>query len=296
MSAIDRYRGLAGDIAVKAPVLVATTAAITLNGVQVIDGVVVPSGSRVLVKDQADGTQNGIYDSDSGDWSRAVDFNGVGDVVQGTVAIVNQGSVGYATLWQLVTAAPVIGSSDLVFSQIFTAAGLTLVQVVNSTGLQNGPGAPLYVERATSPYDQPSNADRSLIVDGIGDEVDFSGPATVRSGLAPLTWSYVADAAGIDNSTSAVTLVAAAGAQVVNYVETAQISWDALTTATAAVIRSGAGGTVIWCGRLNVNGGFVAIDFKGKVKSAPNALLEFALLTAAGSGKKVYFSAQGWSE
>ena len=49
----DRRYGVSGNLAMKAPCRVATTANITLNGLQTIDGVTVAAGDRVLVKDQS---------------------------------------------------------------------------------------------------------------------------------------------------------------------------------------------------------------------------------------------------
>jgi len=65
---------VATGLSPKAPVLVATTANITLSGEQTIDGVTT-SSSRVLVKNQGTSSQNGIYVSSSGAWSRASDAN-----------------------------------------------------------------------------------------------------------------------------------------------------------------------------------------------------------------------------
>lgn len=65
---------IAAGLSVKAPVLVATTADITLSGLQSIDGVTVASGDRVLVKNQAAPAENGIYVAASGAWSRATDM------------------------------------------------------------------------------------------------------------------------------------------------------------------------------------------------------------------------------
>ena len=50
----------------------ATTANITRSAEQTIDGTLT-SGSRVLVKDQTTGTENGIYVTGSGSWTRATD-------------------------------------------------------------------------------------------------------------------------------------------------------------------------------------------------------------------------------
>ncbi|MEM4676018.1 MAG: hypothetical protein QXM12_06995 [Nitrososphaerota archaeon] len=57
----------------KAPVRVATTTNITLSGTQTIDGIAVNVGDRVLVKDQTNPAQNGIYVVQSGNWVRASD-------------------------------------------------------------------------------------------------------------------------------------------------------------------------------------------------------------------------------
>lgn len=59
----------------KAPVRVATTANIALTGLQTIDTVALAAGDRVLVKDQADPVQNGIYSVvDGAAWVRTEDF------------------------------------------------------------------------------------------------------------------------------------------------------------------------------------------------------------------------------
>jgi len=62
-----------GAATAKQPVSVATTANITLSGNQTIDGVLVVDDVRVLVKNQTDKTQNGIYKVATGAWSRTTD-------------------------------------------------------------------------------------------------------------------------------------------------------------------------------------------------------------------------------
>ena len=74
---VDRFNGLVGDYGIKAPCRVATTAAITLVNLQTVDGVALAAGDRVLVKDQADNTTNGIYAAqDSAAWVRESDCDG----------------------------------------------------------------------------------------------------------------------------------------------------------------------------------------------------------------------------
>ena len=59
----------------KPSALVATTANITLSGTQTIDGITVAAGDRVLVKNQATASQNGIYLASAAGWTRAVDMS-----------------------------------------------------------------------------------------------------------------------------------------------------------------------------------------------------------------------------
>ena len=61
MTSTDRLNGLTAAVAIKAPVKAATTANITLSGLQTIDGVSCAAGDRVLVKNQATPSENGIY-------------------------------------------------------------------------------------------------------------------------------------------------------------------------------------------------------------------------------------------
>jgi len=82
---------------VKLPVLVATTANITLSGEQTIDGVLT-SASRVLVKNQSTASQNGIYVSGAGSWARATDMDAWSEVPSSLV-VVQQGSTLADTLW-----------------------------------------------------------------------------------------------------------------------------------------------------------------------------------------------------
>ena len=119
----DQITGFSGSLAVKQPVRLATTAPIVLEGLFAIDGVVPAEGDRILVKDQADASQNGIYIASSGVWSRAVDFDATGKVAKGTMTLVGDGpQVG---LWMVTTADPVVlGLSGLSFGKVFTSDAL----------------------------------------------------------------------------------------------------------------------------------------------------------------------------
>lgn len=103
----------------KPPVRVATTANITLLGTQTVDGVALAVDDRVLVKDQTDTTQNGIWVVSLGAWSRAVDFNAAGDVVNGTQVRVTSGDVNEGAVFAVTSANPiVIGTSAITFGVV----------------------------------------------------------------------------------------------------------------------------------------------------------------------------------
>lgn len=113
----DRIDGVSTSTAIKAPVRVATTAAITLSGEQTIDGVACVTGDRVLVKNQATASANGIYDVDTGTWTRATDFDGNRDVLQGTIVMVQNGTTNSNTYWRISTANPItIGTTSIAFA------------------------------------------------------------------------------------------------------------------------------------------------------------------------------------
>ena len=108
-------------------------------------------------------------------------------------------------------------------------------------------------------------------------------------------WQYAAASGGITNTTTAVTLVAAQAAGVRNYLTSLQLSSDALGAATEIAIRDGAGGTVLWRGKIGTAGitGVSTIQFSDPLKSTAATLLEVVTLTASVTGG-VYVNAQGY--
>lgn len=111
---------------VKASVVAATTANITLSGTQTIDGIALAVGDRVLVKNQSTGSENGIYVVASGAWNRAEDADNSpsgGEVTSGMFTFVESGTVNSNTGFVLTTLNPItLGTTALTFT-IFTTAG-----------------------------------------------------------------------------------------------------------------------------------------------------------------------------
>jgi len=109
-------------------------------------------------------------------------------------------------------------------------------------------------------------------------------------------WQYAAGASGIVNTTTAVTIKAAAAAGIRNYITGICIMSDALGAATELVIRDGAAGTVIYRTKLTTAGlpAGRQINFPTPLKGTAATLLEVATLTASVTGA-VYVNVQGYT-
>ena len=120
----------------KASVRAATTTNVTLasaleNG-DTLDGVVLATGNRVLVKDQTTGSENGIYVvKSSGAPDRSTDADLDAEVTSNFAVFVEEGTVNADSGFTLTNNGSVtVGSTALVFTQ-FTGLG----QIVAGTGL-----------------------------------------------------------------------------------------------------------------------------------------------------------------
>ena len=93
----------------KEPVHCATTANITLSGYQTVDNInlSVTGPVRVLVKDQTNAAENGIYLCATGPWTRTTDFDLVSEL-PGSVVYVKNGLLNKRKMWTLI--APVVES------------------------------------------------------------------------------------------------------------------------------------------------------------------------------------------
>jgi hypothetical protein len=91
---------------------------------------------RVLVKNQANATTNGIYSANTGAWGRTSDFDASIEVSNGDLIPVTSGLTQNSTIWVLTTPNPItLGSSNLVFTLFSTVidvqagAGIAISQV-----------------------------------------------------------------------------------------------------------------------------------------------------------------------
>lgn len=113
---------VAQGLNVKAAVVCATTANITLSGTQTIDGIGVIAGDRVLVKAQTTTSANGIYVVSAGAWSRSTDADTWNELISAFVFI-QKGTTYGDTGWVCtVDSGGTIGSTAVSWSQ-FSGAG-----------------------------------------------------------------------------------------------------------------------------------------------------------------------------
>jgi hypothetical protein len=99
---------------------------------QIIDGVTLVTGNRILLKDQTDQTQNGIYDVTAGAPTRSIDMS-TGTNAGTSALFVNEGTVNGNVGFLCTNAygADIVGTSNLIFSSFSGGSAL----ITASTGL-----------------------------------------------------------------------------------------------------------------------------------------------------------------
>jgi hypothetical protein len=97
-----------------------------------VDGATVSVGDRILVKDQTDGRQNGIWEvvtagtGSNGTWRRALDANDGTKVTSGMTTTIEAGSTNAYQSFKLTTADPItIGVTSLAFINPFSAGAVS---------------------------------------------------------------------------------------------------------------------------------------------------------------------------
>lgn len=127
---------VAQGLDVKASVVAATTASITLSGTQTVDGIALVAGDRVLVKNQSTASANGIYAVSAGAWSRTSDADAWAELVSAFV-FVEKGTVNGDTGWVCtVDAGGTLGSTAVTFSQFSGSGTYTAGTGLTLTGTQ----------------------------------------------------------------------------------------------------------------------------------------------------------------
>jgi hypothetical protein len=123
---------------VKASVRVATTANITiataLNVNDTLDGVTLADGDRVLVKNQTDASENGIYTAGASP-ARSADANVAAELTGGTFTFVEEGTTNSDSGFVFThNGTPTLGSTDLTVAQFSGAGSITAGDGISQSG------------------------------------------------------------------------------------------------------------------------------------------------------------------
>jgi len=102
----------------------------SLSGIIQIDGPIVAAGDRILVKNQSTPSQNGIYLVQSGNWTRASDFDSDNKVSSGAFTFIEEGNTNTGAGFVLT------GNNDIVIG----TTGLTFVQFSGAGEITAGNG------------------------------------------------------------------------------------------------------------------------------------------------------------
>lgn len=129
-------QGLDVKQSVRAATAVAGTLASSFANGSVIDGVTLATGDRILIKNQADGSENGIYTvNSSGAPTRATDANVSSEVTAGMFVFVSEGTDNGNDGYVLTTDDVVtLGTTALTFTQFSGAGTYTASNGVLLTG------------------------------------------------------------------------------------------------------------------------------------------------------------------
>lgn len=119
---------------VKASVKCATTANITLSGLQTLDGITVVAGDRVLVKNQTAAADNGIYSASASGWTRTTDMNTWAEF-PGAFVFIEEGTTLGDTGWTCTSnAGGTLGTTAITWVQFSGAGTYTAGNGLSLTG------------------------------------------------------------------------------------------------------------------------------------------------------------------
>ncbi|UVM63290.1 phage tail protein [Pseudomonas sp. B21-010] len=273
----------------KQSVRVTTTGNIALTGLQVVDGVTLLAGDRVLVKNQTAAKDNGIYVAAGSTWQRAPDADSSAEVTSALLVSVEQGSSQADTRWQLVTdGAIVLGTTALTFQNVTQGYA-----PINSPALQGTPTAPTapvsnssqllantaFVQRALGNHSGIGGLDVSTVLtaDAFGKSYIINSESPVNITLPKASTGFNGGAISFTNVSTGSATIILQGTDYVAGIAPGQLVLKALDTIT---LSTGAG--ITWYAE---NGSIPdALSSALKKQSSPLDLTSGALMTVGAFG------------
>lgn len=123
---------------------VGATFTVTATGAFTLDGTTPPASSRILIKDQTSGFQNGVYDLTvagsvgvSPVLTRSLDYNTATDMNAGDLIPIINGTVNAGTTWLQTATITTVGTDSLVFTQWSASAASYLLKANNLSDVTN---------------------------------------------------------------------------------------------------------------------------------------------------------------
>jgi hypothetical protein len=182
-------------------VKLATTTSLSSGGVptgaQTVDGIAVVTNDRVLVKNQSNAVNNGIWIANTaGAWNRATDADNTNDLSPGSFVFVEQGTVQADTGWVMTNDTPPAPGTDAINWTQFSGAG----SITAGTGL---------TQTGTTINAQGTTSRISVSADNIDIDAAYAGQTSITTLGAIATGSWNATsipiAKGGTNGTDAKT-------------------------------------------------------------------------------------------
>ena len=240
---VDYY---AAGLSWKAPVLTATSANITLSGLQTVNGVTVVAGDRVLVKNQSTASENGIYVASATAWTYAVGADDWAEYVGAIVFIVDGALTG--TAWYC-TAQPggTLGVTAMNWSNFSVASSYTAGTGLTLTGTQfsitnTGVSAATYGSASSVPVIAFNAQGQSTSVTNTSIAINGNQITSGTVGSSYLSGSY----SGITGlgTLGDLTVTNAIVGSITGNAATATTAGSATTATTATNIAGGASGSI----------------------------------------------------
>ena len=274
---VDFY---AAGLSWKQPVVTATSANITLSGLQAVSGVTVVAGDRVLVKDQTTASQNGIYIASATAWTYAVGADDWAEYV-GAIVFISSGSLNGTAWYSTAQPGGTLGVTALNWSNFsvassFTAGtGLTLTGTVFSitnTGVSantygSASSVPVFAVNAQGQLTSVTNTTIAIgatqITSGTIDSARLSGSYSGITGLGTL----------LD-----LTVTNAIVGSITGNAATATTAGSATTATTATNLAGGATGSVPYQTGSGATG-FLAAGSNGQVLTLASGVPSWATPT-----------------
>jgi hypothetical protein len=120
---------------------VATTVNIPLTNLQTVDGVSLAGGERVLVKNQINASENGVYIAAAGAWTRSTDADATSGLPRSTAVYVTGGTQGQNTSWQFNDSVQLLGTTtanNANVTNLVSTTGLVVGMLVTGAGIPSG--------------------------------------------------------------------------------------------------------------------------------------------------------------